>query len=328
MTKKQNSFKNFQYQTGQALLIVLLAMTAVVVIVLSTVSRSVTDIKVTSTEEDSLRAFSAAEAGVEQVLLSQQGLPANTQIGSSGGAESIVNASFGNASTSTNVLYPKKLNSGESATFWITGLNDSGNFSCSAGINCYLQNTLANICWGDTNANPAYTDTTAPAVEVSVYYDSVPGSALSGNFSGVKVVREAYDPIGSRRTLNNFSNPQGVGTDCTGVNFVTGSKNFAYGLRDFSFTNDSSGVLVTGCNPVTTNGCVLVVKVKVIYNVVPVSVGIKGANGRQFPPQGKTIDSFGQAGSATRRVNVFQGHAEPPAVFDSALFTPLNIEKN
>ena len=54
---------------GQALLIVLLTLSVVLTIVLSIVSRSITDISITSLEEDSQRAFNAAEAGVEQALL-------------------------------------------------------------------------------------------------------------------------------------------------------------------------------------------------------------------------------------------------------------------
>ena len=56
-------------QKGQALIIILLVMSVVLTVVLSSVSRSVTEIVVTGYEEDALRAFSAAEAGVEEKLL-------------------------------------------------------------------------------------------------------------------------------------------------------------------------------------------------------------------------------------------------------------------
>lgn len=60
-------------QSGQALLLVLLSMAVVLTIVLSILSRSVTDIAVTSRDEEALRAFSAAEAGVEQALVAGGG---------------------------------------------------------------------------------------------------------------------------------------------------------------------------------------------------------------------------------------------------------------
>ena len=56
-------------QHGQALLIVLLTLAVTLTVVLSVVSRSVTDITVSTYEEDALRAFSAAEAGIEEALL-------------------------------------------------------------------------------------------------------------------------------------------------------------------------------------------------------------------------------------------------------------------
>jgi len=75
-------------ESGQALLIVLLGMAVILTLVLSIVSRSVTDISLTKKDEESLRAFSAAEAGVEQLLV---GGPSAT--------------SFPNSSYSGNITY-------------------------------------------------------------------------------------------------------------------------------------------------------------------------------------------------------------------------------
>src|SRR3989304_10327197 len=58
-----------KYSSGQALLIILLTLTVVLTVVLSVVSRSVTDISVTTYQEDAQRAFDAAEAGIERALL-------------------------------------------------------------------------------------------------------------------------------------------------------------------------------------------------------------------------------------------------------------------
>ena len=55
--------------SGQAVLLVILGMAVVLTIVLSVVSRSVTDVSVTKVEEDSSKAFSAAEAGIEKLLI-------------------------------------------------------------------------------------------------------------------------------------------------------------------------------------------------------------------------------------------------------------------
>ena len=64
MAKLSKSELEKRLQSGQALLIVLLGMAVVLTMVLSVVSRSVTDIQLTTRDDEALRAFSAAEAGV------------------------------------------------------------------------------------------------------------------------------------------------------------------------------------------------------------------------------------------------------------------------
>lgn len=54
--------------SGQAALIILLIMVALLTIGLSVVSHSVTDISISQDEEEAMRAFSAAEAGIEEAL--------------------------------------------------------------------------------------------------------------------------------------------------------------------------------------------------------------------------------------------------------------------
>lgn len=60
MLKKQKS--------GQVALIVLLIMIVILTIGLSLASRSITDVRISQDEKEALRAFSAAEAGIEEVL--------------------------------------------------------------------------------------------------------------------------------------------------------------------------------------------------------------------------------------------------------------------
>ena len=60
--------KKFEFQRGQIGLIVLLVMMVVGTIALSVASRSITDVSITKQEEEKIRAFSAAEAGIEDLL--------------------------------------------------------------------------------------------------------------------------------------------------------------------------------------------------------------------------------------------------------------------
>jgi Tfp pilus assembly protein PilX len=56
------------YEKGQVLLIVILVMTVALTIGLSVATRTITSLRTTAEEESSQRAFSAAEAGIEQAL--------------------------------------------------------------------------------------------------------------------------------------------------------------------------------------------------------------------------------------------------------------------
>lgn len=74
-------------QQGQALLIVVLTMVVALTVGLSVVSRSIVQIKTAKDEADSQKAFSAAEAGIEQVLqtgnqVTNQAMGNNAIIGS------------------------------------------------------------------------------------------------------------------------------------------------------------------------------------------------------------------------------------------------------
>ncbi|MDP3917854.1 MAG: hypothetical protein Q8Q30_01615 [Candidatus Woesebacteria bacterium] len=159
--------------SGQAVLIVLLSLSVVLVVVLFILSRSITDISLSTKEEDSSRAFSAAEAGVERALV----------IGNSSGSLELATfdanvASF--AQGSSVVTFPLSLKSGDNALFWFKRTGDA---------TVYNGNKVT-LCWGSSTLE-------LPAAEVTVFYKS----------SNVyQVARATFDdPSSSRTPPNNFS---------------------------------------------------------------------------------------------------------------------------
>jgi Tfp pilus assembly protein PilX len=171
-------------ERGQAVLIVLLSLSVVLVVVMFILSRSITDISLSSKEEDSMRAFSAAEAGIERVLVT----------GSATGSMNIGDATFDAsvsdfASATSSVVYPISLKSGEIATFWFTRPGDPTVFS----------GNQMKLCWADDNTSSGASDT--PAVEVTVYYK------VGAEY---RVFRKMVDPY-TTRTQNNDS----VANNCT-----------------------------------------------------------------------------------------------------------------
>jgi type II secretory pathway pseudopilin PulG len=290
--------------SGQALLLVLLSMAVVLTIVLSILSRSVTDVAVTSREEEALRAFSAAEAGVEKALI----------IGSDIGLTTIGDATFtaevsGQASGGQEFANPIGLISGESLVFWFVAHDDNGNLICDATHPCFTGNRFK-ICWGKEGT--AAGSATTPAIEVSVFYLATPGT-----YASARLARDTADPNSVRRGSNNFSAPDG-GT-CT-----TDGQTF-----EFQKTVDLTALGVPAASYSSQNGLQFV-KVKTFYNTdVTHEMGIYSnfPGNSLLPSQGLRIESTGVSGESNRKIEVFQGFGEPPPIFDGAVFSLGGITK-
>ena len=207
-----------KYSSGQALLIILLTLTVVLTVVLSVVSRSITDISVTTYQEDAQRAFDAAEAGIERVLLT-----GSDQSDSLGDAEFDAKLSFP-LPQSDQAVSPSDVLAGESATFWFVSQDASGDLFCSG--DCLTASRFRRICWGQPGTSlDAYT----PAIEISVYYDeAAPQAVSSGDFSQVKIARRAYDPNSGRLGSNNFRSASSCGTPLAGRDFAFATDNIYF----------------------------------------------------------------------------------------------------
>jgi Tfp pilus assembly protein PilX len=202
-------------QRGQALVLVLLSLAVVLTIVLFILSRSITDISISSNESSSVSAFSAAEAGVERALVIGAG-------NSSTIGDASYNALVSNVATGlTSFIYPVELNSGDSITLWFHSQDASPNYTGNS----------VRICWGKsgTQANVAVT----PAIEVSVIYETV-----SGNPATARVFRGAYDPNTSRRTSgNSFSAPDNGSCVIAGQTFQFQKTISLAGMSNPQFAN-------------------------------------------------------------------------------------------
>lgn len=316
-------------QAGQALLLVLLAMAAVMTVVMSVASRSVTDIAISTSEEDALRAFSAAEAGIEKALYNGAVFLTPTPVaGSLETGSATFTSSISNSSEGKTFKYPGILNPGESATFWLVGRTSEGGFTCAEG-NCYRGGRIDNLCWG-SYSNSTYPASEKPAVLLSIFYDwtgSGVGNMISSggtDFTNIKVVRQGYDPNTSRASSNGFYPASSAGT-CR-----IGGTTFAYSTGSINFMPIQSNApgeikLPNGCR----DRCLVMIKVRVFYNNSsrPEQLGIDMGGGSVLPPQGNRIESTGVAGESTRKVNVFQTYSEPPSIFDAAVFSLSDFTK-
>jgi Tfp pilus assembly protein PilX len=289
-------------QKGQALLIILLVLSVILTTALSVVSRSITDIQISTFEDTASRALTAAEAGVEEIFIS--GITDGTISDEFGDSDSAYETTISEAiiSSDNTFKYPIGLVSGETATFWFVSHDQDGNLYCdTTSTDCYTGAQIE-VCWGEEIGE-------TPALELSIYYDQAQ-TWQSGNFDDIRVQRYAFDPDAARRPNNNFNSHAG------GCSFGAGAYQYSTGLINMSFC--------PGFPP--SEGCLIMARAKLFYNNQTHPVAIRALD-TSFPAQGLVIDSVGTSGESTRKINVFQSYPEPPLIFDSSIFSSGSLVK-
>lgn len=290
--------KNRFHESGQALLIILLVMTVGLTIGLASVSRSSTDIKISTQMEDSSRAFVAAEAGIEAALKGEAGAancanpPTNyTAIGSSSSSYCFNSAAAGGGTQ----FRVNNVSVGDTYTIWLVEHNADGTLNPTDYYNSSTKKIK--ICWEkniSTNSDPA--------LEITLIYQTISGGSY-------QVFRGSYDPNNIRAASNHFIN-QATATDC-GLGFGYGIefnystvspffKTFALRLRPFYST---ANIGVQAVNP------------------------IAGGTITGLPTQGLNITSTGTSGESTRKVTVTRTYPVLPAIFDYVLFSGGSLTK-
>lgn len=266
---------------GQALLIILLVMAVVLTGALSIASRSITDITVSQKEEESARAFSAAEAGIEQALV---GGPATGTL-SAGGEYQVASTTI---SSEAEFNFPYSLSAGEVAPVWFMDHDEEGGLVCGSGRTCFAGTSLK-VCWGEAGTQSG-SDTT-PALEVSVFYSA--GGKVP------KIMRGAYDPNSARRASNKFD-----GDDLGGC--TVGSTNFAF----------SKTVNLAGLNGLQFARLRILYNTDKAH-----PVGVSTAGSGTLPNQGTKLESTGTVGDVTRKIEYFRLFSDLPPVFDPAVYS-------
>lgn len=190
-----------KHEKGQVFLIAVLILVIGLTVGLSVASRSVTNLKSSLEEENSQRAFAAAEAGVEKAL---KGFSTSSGV------------SFGEANTKIQKVSVDQISGGsflvnggsdilqnDGADIW---LSDHTNFSSP-----WSSGTLT-IGWGpagDCNAAPQ----TAPAIEVIIM------SGTSTSISTAASQRYTFDPCLARQNSNQFKDGLGSPVSIQGTTF-------------------------------------------------------------------------------------------------------------
>lgn len=262
--------------SGQVLLIVILTLVVALTIGLSIASRSISNIKISKQNEESQKAFQAAEAGVQQALRQlQSGSQIDTRENdlSNQATYTVQDSDIRETRANGGLL----INNGEAVDqavghdIWLSDYPTYTNAPTSRTLTVYWGTSAQTRCNG-TGAS------VEPALELLLLF------AQTGNTSNPDFRKFVVDPC------NRVQSPEnariGAGRSIGGT-----------ALRH-SYTLDISGA--------TSHG--LILKAIPIYN----STVIGAAANPALPAQGKVIESTGVSGDTQRKLQYFIAYPQIP----------------
>lgn len=177
-------------ESGQALIIVILTMVVALTVGLSVATRSITTVRISTSEEESSQAFSAAEAGIEEVLKSNVSMASENILPNNARYQATLVIPV----STTEFLVPALTLKDDTVQIWLSNYPDySGKYNGSI-----------TLFWGD----PGDSCPNASAIEVILF------SGTNVNNPGVN--RFALDPC---TRGNNFTFVSGGSGNVGGVDF-------------------------------------------------------------------------------------------------------------
>jgi type II secretory pathway pseudopilin PulG len=281
-------------QKGQVLAVVLLILGVVATVALSVASRSVTEVRVSTTQDESSRALEAAEIGLEKYLgnLSPPAPGDKVIVPDINAGYYIPSINTGGAERFYTVPY--SLVEGDIATVDLPWCQDG---AC----------TMLRVCWGD--GTPI-----SEKVEVSFFY--VMGDAA--NQGRVAVRRAGFDPAGTYPGFVTGSSRIHTNRTC--------STDKTYNYETQIMLNDDALGVALGLGPWPANR-LLFVRIRMLGNgQTAKGLAVELIN-KNIPTQGGEVVAIGEAGETIQKVRATVQQWDLPPMFDSALFSGTNLEK-
>lgn len=284
-------------EAGQIILILILVMTVALVIGISVVQRSLSDISTSSKVEQSGRAFSAAEAGIEKAIQSDSPITTSVDLGNNSVLQSVEKADVPAANQALE--YPP-IGKEEMAQVWLAN---------PSTLTQYYNEPYLEIAWGATNiSNPD----DKPAIEINVVY-------LAG--SSYQSKKFYFDSNSNRASSNGFNSVSCSDNPAT-LNTSMGNDRVFYCRNSLIMTDlyNASAIL-------------MLLRARILYSSTsqPFAVlpwgGSCGTNVCSLPPQARIFTSIGTAGDTQRKIQVFRLNNVVPFYFDYAIFSTGDITK-
>ncbi len=294
-------------QSGQVVIILLMLMLVALSVGLAVTQKSITDVTTSTQTEQSSRAFSAAEAGIEKAL--------------TGGAITGTAYPLGNDATAkvdSSALLPvpgggvyeaieyPPIGRETTAQFWLI---DPA--AANMGSAAVYGGTSFDLYFG----NPGIT-TDQPAIEIKVvmvdngvyktqvnYYDSIT-RITANNFSTV--------PASCRSTVNERLNSTILGSN-----------------RDF-LCKTNVPIKIPGTSTDCINGAnckVMFIRARFLYSEENQKLAIAPVGNYDFPPQIQIYNATGISGQSEKQIQAFKVKDIVPAWFDFAVFSVNEIRK-
>lgn len=307
-------------QKGQVILILILVMTVGLGIGLSVVQKSLVDVSTASKVEQSSRAFSAAEAGVEKALRTTSSsnctsatdpLTCQNFTGSSSKIDQIQGVGLLPSDPGPGVpqaaLQLPSLYKEDMAQVWLADPDPNVKLPDCTAIDsikhqpvCYTRNTL-NVYWGNSTTDKAALELTL------IYYGKDPADGID------KYISQKWylDSDQSRVNTNKFE--------------FANCPSTPYPIDTSKFQCKKTLALPSPPNKL------MALRVRLLYNATPQPVAVQGEGcsgaGCNLPPQARLITSTGSSGETQRKINLFQLYRVVPSYFDYAIFSAGGINK-
>lgn len=282
-------------QRGQIIIILLLTILVGLGIGLVVTQKSITDVTISTQTEQSSRALSAAQAGLEKLLLTDSVVSIPTLDNQATIQTQIEN----NLPAPGQALEFPDVSNDKIGYFWLA---TPGNCPCPPSPHytnpVYTPTSpQLDVYFGNTNSNEN------PAIEITIVTDS----------SGFSATRHYVDTSSSRRLLNGFS-------PCTQYSSSGISIDTSSGLgRKFTckFTTPAY------------SGTPVLVRARILYTTIPQNVAVQPTGSGSLPtPQVKIYTSTGTSGSSQKKLRAYKFlYKSVPLFFDHAIFSAGDITK-
>lgn len=289
---------------GQVIIVLILIMTVALAIGIAVIQRSLSDVSTSSKVEQSSRAFSAAEAGIEKTLATGSTTPFtldnNAQIQSTDtGLIPCIPGTTGCAEAGTQqaaLEYPP-LAKEEVAHVWLA---DPDSLT-TPPAEVYKQDRI-DVYWGKKDAPDK------AALELTLVY-----------YNGSQYVNQKWfldNPSALRTPANNFTT---LNVDCRVSGFTINSN--SYQCKYIPSFPQSTGLML--------------LRARLLYNSTSQPFAVQAytpspppsCTNCALPPQQRIITSTGISGSTQRTVKLYQINKVVPPYFDFAIFSTGSVNK-